>query len=132
MGRTSKSLKLCKSDLTYESRKYDLEVAAQRFNGNFTAMAKETGLGLYQIQRYYKKFPEFKQIVDDAREAFYNTALAKLSELVEEGNMAAINLFFSRSPWAKAQGWGDRIETDSTVKLSDTEKAQKAKEILGI
>lgn len=132
MGRTSKSLKQCKSDLTYESRKYDLEVAAQRFNGNFTAMAKETGLGLYQIQRYYKKFPEFKQIVDDAREAFYNTALAKLSELVEEGNMAAINLFFSRSPWAKAQGWGDRIETDSTVKLSDTEKAQKAKEILGI
>ena len=109
-----------------------MEVAAKRFNGNFSAMSKETGLGLYQIQQYYKKFPEFKQIVDDAREAFYNTALAKLSELVEEGNMAAINLFFSRSPWAKAQGWGDRIETDSTVKLSDTEKAQKAKEILGI
>lgn len=109
-----------------------MEVAAQRFNGNFTAMAKETGLGLYQIQRYYKKFPEFKQIVDDAREAFYNTALAKLSELVEEGNMAAINLFFSRSPWAKAQGWGDRIESEQKVTLSDADKAKKARELLGI
>jgi len=119
-------------ELTYESRKYDLEVAARKFSGNFQMIAKETGLTLCQIQRFYKDFPDFKQIVDEAREALYSTALAKLSELIEEGNLGALNLFFNRSPWAKANGWSDKVETDSTVKLSDTEKAAKAKELLGL
>ena len=131
MGR-SRSLKQLNAELTYESRKYDLEVAARRFNGNFSLISKETGLTVSQIQRFYKEHEDFKKIVDDSREAIYQTALAKLSELIDEGNMAALNLFFSRSPWAKQSGWGEKVETDSTVKLSDTEKAKAAKEILGI
>ena len=130
--RKSKSLNQIQKELTYESRKYDLEVAARKFSGNFNMMAKETGLSVSQIQNFYRTYPELKEIVDVAREALYHTALAKLAELIEEGNVAALNLFFNRSPWAKQNGWSDRIETDSTVKLSDTEKAQKAKEILGI
>lgn len=128
----SRSLKQMQKELTYESRKYDLEVAARKFSGNFHLIAKETGLTLCQIQRFYKDFPDFKQIVDEAREALYSTALAKLSELIDEGNMAALTLFFNRSPWAKQNGWSDKVETDSTVKLSDTEKAAKAKELLGL
>lgn len=119
-------------ELTYESRKYDLEVAARKFSGNFQMIAKETGLTLCQIQRFYKDFPDFKQIVDEAREALYSTALAKLSELIEEGNLGALNLFFNRSPWAKANGWSDRIESEQKVTLSDADKAKKAKELLGI
>ena len=128
----SRSLKQLNAELTYESRKYDLASAAQRFSGNFNLIAKETGFTTWQVQKFYKQHADFKQAVDEARESLYSTALAKLSELIDEGDRAALNLFFSRSPWAKAQGWGDRIETDQTVKLSDTEKAQKAKEILGI
>jgi hypothetical protein len=128
----SKSLKQIQKELTYESRKYDLEVAARKFNGNFSIMAKDTGISVQQIQSFYRTHPDFKEIVDVAREALYHTALAKLAELIEEGNVAALNLFFNRSPWAKQNGWSEKVETDSTVKLSDTEKAQKAKEILGI
>lgn len=130
--RKSKSLNQIQKELTYESRKYDLEVAARKFSGNFNMMAKETGLSVSQIQNFYRTYPELKEIVDVAREALYHTALAKLAELIEEGNVAALNLFFNRSPWAKQNGWSEKVETDSTVKLSDTEKAQKAKEILGI
>lgn len=119
-------------ELTYESRKYDLEVAARKFSGNFQMIAKETGLTLFQVQRFYKDYKDFKEVVDESREALYSTALAKLSELIENGNMAALQLFFNRSPWAKQNGWSDKVETDSTVKLSDTEKAAKAKELLGI
>ena len=131
MGK-SRSLKQLNAELTYESRKYDLEVAARRFNGNFSLISKETGLTVSQVQRFYKEHEDFKKIVDESREAIYQTALAKLSELIDEGNMAALNLFFSRSPWAKQSGWGEKVETDSTVKLSDTEKAAKAKELLGL
>lgn len=131
MGK-SRSLKQLNAELTYESRKYDLEMAARRFNGNFNLISKETGLTVSQVQRYYKEHDDFKKIVDDSREAIYQTALAKLSELIDEGDRAALNLFFSRSPWAKANGWGDRIETEQNVKLSDTEKAAKAKELLGL
>lgn len=128
----SKSLKKLGSELTYESKKYDLACAARRFNGNFDLIAKETGLAISQVQRFYKEHDDFKTVVDEARETLYNTALARLAELIDEGDRAALNLFFSRSPWAKANGWGDKIETDQNVKLSDMEKAQKAKELLGI
>jgi len=119
-------------ELTYESRKYDLEVAARKFSGNFQMIAKETGLTLYQVQRFYKDYKDFKEVVDESREALYSTALAKLSELIENGNMAALQLFFNRSPWAKQNGWSDKVETEQTVKLSDAEKSAKAREILGI
>lgn len=131
MGK-SRSLKQMQKELTYESRKYDLEIAARKFCGNVNLIAKETGLTTSQINGYYRTYPEFKTIVDEARESLYHTALAKLSELIDAGNIAALQLFFNRSPWAKQNGWSDKVETDSTVKLSDTEKAAKAKELLGI
>lgn len=128
----SKSLKQIQKELTYESRKYDLEVAARKFNGNFTIMAKDTGISVQQIQSFYRTHPDFKEIVDVAREALYHTALAKLAELIEDGNVAALNLFFNRSPWAKQNGWSDRIESEQKITLSDADKAKKAKELLGI
>jgi len=126
------SLKKLQIGLLYESKARDLAIAAEKYGGNFKLMATECDLTVQQINRYYKTYPEFKEVVDNAREALYQKVLGKLEALIEEGNMQAISLFLSRSPWAKAQGWGDKIETDSTVKLSDTEKAAKAKELLGI
>ena len=128
----SRSLKQMQKELTYESRKYDLEVAARKFSGNFQMIAKETGLTLFQVQRFYKDYKDFREVVDEAREALYSTALAKLSELIDEGNMAALNLFFSRSPWAKASGWSEKSEVSQKVTLSDMERAKAAREILGI
>lgn len=129
---TSRSLKQMQKELTYESRKYDLDVAARKYSGNFTMIARETGLTVSQINGFYKTYPDFKQIVDDARESLYHTALAKLSELIEDGNLGALNLFFNRSPWAKSAGWSEKVETNQTVTLTDAEKAQRAKELLGI
>lgn len=126
------SLKKLQIGLLYESKARDLAIAAEKFGGNFKLMATECDLTVQQINRYYKTYPEFKEVVDNAREALYQKVLGKLEALIEEGNMQAITLFLSRSPWAKSQGWGDKIETDSTVKLSDTEKAAKAKELLGL
>lgn len=130
--KRSISLKQMQKELTYESRKYDLEVAARKFSGNFNLMAKETGLTVPQIHGFYRSYPAFKEIVDNAREAIYHNALAKLAELIDEGNVAALNLFFNRSPWAKSAGWSEKVETNQTVTLTDAEKAQRAKELLGI
>lgn len=126
------SLSKVASPLLYSSKARDLAIAAEKHQGNFHLIADEVGLTLSQVQRYYKDYPEFKEVVDNAREAFYNAAIAKLEELVLSGDRAALNLYFSRSPWAKSQGWGDKIETNQSIKLSDAEKAEKAKEILGI
>lgn len=126
------SLAKLASPMLYESKAKELAVAAEKYNGNFKLIADEVGLTPNQVQRYYKAYPEFKEIVDNARAAFYQSAVAKLEEMIADGNIQALNLYFSRSPWAKSQGWGDKIETDQTVKLSDSEKAAKAKEILGI
>ncbi len=128
----SVSLGKMKSELLYASKARDLMVSAEKNGGNFKLMAADCDLTVAQINRYYKKYPKFKEIVDNAREAVYQKVLGKLEELMEKGNIQAISLFLSKSPWAKAAGWSDKVETDSTVKLTDTEKAQKAKELLGI
>lgn len=125
------SLARIASPLLYESKAKELALAAEKHNGNFKMIADEVGLTPNQVQRYYKQYPEFKEVVDNARSAFYQSAVAKLEELISNGNVAALNLYFSRSPWAKSHGWGDKIESEQTVKLSDTEKANYAKEILG-
>ena len=118
--------------MLYEAKAKELALAAEKYKGNFQLIADAVGLTTNQVHRYYKQYPEFKEIVDTAREAFYNKALNVLEILIENGDRAALQLYFSRSPWAKAQGWGDKVETDQSIKLSDSEKAQKAKEILGI
>lgn len=118
--------------LLYEAKAVQLAMAAEKYRGNFDLMADAVGLTVQQVQRYYKEYPEFKEIVDTAREAFYNKALNKLEELIEDGDRSALNLYFSRSPWAKANGWADSVQTNQTIKLSDAEKAAAAREILGI
>lgn len=129
---TVKSLAKVASPMLYKAKEKELFAAADKYNGNFRLIAEKTDLTLSQVQRYYRDYPEFKAIVDNARDAFYNTALNVLEQLIEQGNVAALNLYFSKSPWAKNNGWSDKVETEQKVTLSDTEKAQKAKEILGI
>lgn len=127
-----KSLAKVATPLVYKQKEQELFAAADKHNGNFQLIANETNLTVNQIQRFYKDYPAFAEVVDNARDAFYNKALNVLEQLIEQGNMGALNLYFARSPWAKKNGWGEKVETDQKVKLSDAEKAQKAKEILGI
>ena len=131
MGRV-KSLAKVAAPMVYKSKEQELIAAAEKYNGNFRLIADKTDLTITQIQRFYKEYPDFKRAVDESREAFYNKALTVLEDLIEQGNMGALNLYFARSPWAKQNGWGEKVETNQTVQLSDAEKAQKAKEILGI
>lgn len=131
MGRV-KSLAKIAAPMVFKSKEQELIAAAEKFNGNFRLIADKTDLTMAQVQRFYKDYPDFRRAVDESREAFYNKALTILEQLIEQGNMGALNLYFARSPWAKKNGWGEKVETDQTVKLSDAEKAAKAKEILGI
>lgn len=127
-----KSLAKVAAPLVYRQKEKELFSAADKHNGNFQLIANETNLTVNQIQRFYKDYPAFAEVVDNARDAFYNKALNVLEQLIEDGDRSALNLYFSRSPWAKKNGWGEKVETDQKVKLSDAEKAAKAKEILGI
>lgn len=128
----SVSLGKMKSELLYASKARDLMVSAEKNGGNFKLMAADCDLTVAQINRYYKKYPKFKEIVDNAREAVYQKVLGKLEELMEKGNIQAISLFLSKSPWAKSNGWGDRQELTQQITLTDAEKAKAAKDLLGI
>lgn len=130
--RTIKSLASVAAPILYKQKEKELLELAEKYRGNFKLIADKADLTVSQVQRFYKDHEPFRKAVDEAKSAFYNSAVAILEQLIEQGNMSAINLYFARSPWAKKNGWGERVETDQTVKLSDSEKAQKAREILGI
>jgi hypothetical protein len=120
------------SSLLYKQKEAELIELAEKYRGNFKLIADKADLTTAQVQRFYKDYEPFQNAVDEAKSAFYNSAVAILEQLIEQGNMSAINLYFARSPWAKKNGWGEKVETDSSVRLTDTEKAAKAKEILGL
>lgn len=120
------------SQLLYKQKEADLIMLAEKYRGNFQLIADKADLTVAQVHRFYKDHEPFRNAVDEAQNAFYNSAIAVLEQLIEQGNMGALNLYFSRSPWAKKNGWGERVETDQIIQLSDTEKAAKAKEILGL
>lgn len=116
----------------YDGKKDELMEAAQRYHGNLKLIADDCSLTTRQVNKFYKDHPEFKEVVDDARDALYETASAKLGELIDKGNFNALNLFFSKSPQAKSRGWGERTEQDQHLHLDDAEKAEAAKRMLGM
>lgn len=130
--RTIKSLASVAAPILYKQKEKELIELADKYRGNFKLIADKAGLTVAQVQRFYKDYEPFQNAVNTAREAFYNSALARLEQLIEQGNMSAINLYFSRSPWARSNGWSEKVETEQKVTLTDAEKANRARELLGI
>lgn len=116
----------------YNAMKNDLMALASEYHGNLKIIADKVNIDYRTITTFYHEQEEFKQAVDAARDAFYDLASNKLAELINSKNMAALNLFFSKSPQAKAHGWGERLEQEQNIHLNDTQKAEEAKRLLGL
>jgi hypothetical protein len=116
----------------YEAKKDLLFDLAQKHHGNLKLIADNANLTVRQAQAMYKGNKEFKEVVDAARDALYEDAEVKLVEKIQSGSFQALQLFFSKSPQAKARGWGERTEQVQEYHLTDAEKAAAAKQMLGI
>lgn len=119
--------------LAYDGKKDLLFEMAQKHHGNLKLIADKCNLTVRQVSWMYKNRKEFQEVVDESRDAFYEVAENKLGELIEKGNINALNLFFSKSPQAKARGWGERSEVQSvSLNLSASEKEAEVKKMLGL
>ena len=118
--------------LIYEKRKAELIDLVDQYHGNLKIVADKANMTIKQLNDFYKEHEDFHKAVDEAKDAFYEVASNKLGELIEKGNFPALNLFFSKSPQAKSHGWGEKVEQDQNIHLSDQEKAAMAKQMLGI
>lgn len=118
--------------LIYEKRKAELIDLAEQYHGNLKIVADKANMTIKQLNELYKAHEDFRKVVDEAKDAFYEVASNKLGELIEKGSFPALNLFFSKSPQAKSHGWGEKVEQDQNIHLNDQEKAAMAKQMLGI
>ena len=118
----------------YESRKVELLDSVRKHNGNLKLVADDCCIPLHQLQFYYKNQEEFKEAVDDAKDALYESAEVKLVELIDKSNFNALNLFFSKSPQAKARGWGEKTEVSQNTNMTLTaqQKEEEVKRMLGL
>lgn len=128
----SRPISSVKTELVYDSRKDELFAAARKHNGNLKLIADECSIALHLLQKCYREKEEFKTVVDDAREALYEDAEANLVKKIGDGSMQALQLFFSKSPQAKARGWGEKVEQDTTMKLSAQQKEEQVRKMLGL
>ena len=124
--------KIDTQDLIYQKRKAELIDLAEQYHGNLKIVADKANMTVKQVTGFYKAYEDFRKVVDDSRDAFYEIASNKLGELIEKGSFPALNLFFSKSPQAKSRGWGEKVEQDQNIHLNDQEKAAMAKQMLGI
>jgi hypothetical protein len=128
----SRPISSVRTELVYDSRKDELFAAARKHNGNLKLIADECSIALHLLQKCYREKEEFKTVVDDAREALYEDAEANLVKKIGDGSMQALQLFFSKSPQAKARGWGEKVEQDTTMKLSAQQKEEQVRKMLGL
>lgn len=129
---TGQLISSMQTTLAYDAKREMLFDMAQKHHGNLKLIADKCNLTVRQVQTMYKAHKEFKEIVDSARDALYEDAEVKLMEKIQSGSFQALQLFFSKSPQAKARGWGERTEQVQEYHLTDAEKAEAAKQMLGI
>lgn len=119
--------------LIYEKRKAELIDLAEQYHGNLKIVADKANMTIKQLTVFYKDHEDFRKVVDEAKEGFYEIAENKLSELIEKGQFQAINLFFSKSPQARNHGWGESSYVDQTnTNLTAAEKEAQVKKMLGL
>lgn len=115
-----------------ESRKKKLLKAAQETYGSVIAIAQTIGVNKQTIYNWRKKYPEIDKIIVDAQDSFYEVAVDVLHAKMLDGDDKMISLFMKCSPAAKRKGWGEKIDMNSTVDMSDSEKSDYAKNLLGL
>ena len=115
-----------------ESRKKKLLKAAQETFGSNRAIAKAIGVCDQTILNWRKKYPEIDKAIIDAQDSFYEVAVDILHTKMLDGDNKMISLFMKCSPAAKRKGWGEKIDMNSTVDMSDSEKSDYAKNLLGL
>ncbi|RPI49121.1 MAG: hypothetical protein EHM49_10440 [Deltaproteobacteria bacterium] len=79
-----------------------LEAVAES-HGIFQNIANKLGCDRKTVERALKKYPKFKQLVDDASESALDHTESKLFEKIDEGNVLAI--FFHLHCKGKKRGW---------------------------
>ena len=126
------NLSVVQSNIIYDGKKEQLFEAAQKYHGNLKLIADKCNLSVRQLQWMYKGHKEFQEVVDQARDALYESAEMQLVKKIEDGSFQALQLFFTKSPQAKSRGWGERTEQVQEYHLTDSEKAAAAKQMLGI
>ena len=130
----SRPISSVRTELVYDSRKDELFAAARKHNGNLKLIADECSIALHLLQKCYREKEEFKTVVDDAREALYEDAEANLVKKIGDGSMQALQLFCSKSPQAKARGWGEKTEVSQNTNMTLTaqQKEEEVKKMLGL
>lgn len=90
-------------------------------NNNISKSCEEAGISRSTYYRYYNEDIEFKDRVDDVREAMIDKAESKLMDLVERGHFLSIQLLL-KSSRAKARGFGSDAavitKTDNDITIS--------------
>lgn len=82
--------------------------AAQDSKGFVTTIAKRLGISRTQVYNLMKKYPTFKQAIEDQREALKDDAESSLFKQIDQGNITAI-IFYLKTQ-AKDRGYIERQE----------------------
>lgn len=115
-----------------ESKLKKLLKAAGDTHGNVQAMAKICGLSDATVYNYRKQSKELDDAIIAAQDDFYEVALGKLQEQIINGNYKMLPLFLKCSPAAKRKGWGEKVEMHSVDNMTDQQKQDYAKSLLGM
>jgi hypothetical protein len=62
------------------------------------------------VYQWIESTPTAQQALADARERSADTAISKLHQAVDEGNLNAVFYVINNSPETKRRGWGPRQE----------------------
>jgi hypothetical protein len=78
--------------------------------GNISAVADAFGVARKTVYDWIESMPTAQQALADARERSADTAISKLHDAVDDGNLNAIFYVINNSPETKRRGWGPRHE----------------------
>lgn len=115
-----------------QSKLKKLLKAAEETYGNVQAMAKTCGVSDTTIYNYRNKCKELDDAIIKAQDQFYDTALGMLQMHIMSGDDRLLPLYLKCSPAAKRKGWGEKVEMHSADNMTDQQKQDYAKSLLGM
>jgi hypothetical protein len=78
--------------------------------GNISAIARAYDAPRSTVYSWIEFYPSTMQALVDERERSADTAISKLHQAVDEGNLNAVFYVINNSPETKRRGWGPRQE----------------------
>lgn len=91
------------------SKKRFREAVKESF-GNITTIAARLSVTRPTVYNYMRKYPDFKELVDDARDSIVDVAESQLMKHVTTGNGDLRALMFVLETFGKKRGWSKRVE----------------------